>query len=59
MADRVLWRFVAVAFFVSVIAPFFSSVSLSRKLLFSVLAAVSVAAVYYLCGFIHLALYRV
>jgi hypothetical protein len=42
LADRVLSRFVAVAFLVSAIAPFFSTASLARRFLLSVLAAAAV-----------------
>ena len=59
LADRVLWGFVAVASLVCVIAPLFSAARLSRRLLFSVLAALAVAVAYYVCGFIHFFLYGV
>jgi hypothetical protein len=59
LADRVLWRFVAVALFFSIIAPFFSAAPLLRRLFFSLLAALAVVVAYYICGFIHLLLYGV
>jgi hypothetical protein len=58
-ADLVLRRFMVAAFLASVVAPFFSAAPLRRKLLFSALAAVAVAAAYYICAFIHLFLYGV
>ena len=59
LADRVLSRFVAVAFFVSVVAPFFSTTNLPRRFLLSLMAGGAVAVTYYICGLIHLLFYGV
>ena len=59
LADRVLKRFVLVALLLCIFAPWFSPVSLLRRLLFSALAAMAVGADYYICGFIHFLLYGV
>ena len=56
-ADRIFDQTFVLALVVAAVSPFVAPIPLGRKLLFSLLAAVSVAVTFYLSGFMVLFIY--